>query len=428
MKGRHAVLVIHGMGEQQPMGTIRGLVGAVLRSEKSPTYWSKPDLMSRSFELRVLKGRDRGRTDFYEYYWAHKLTGTNISHVLTWLAKLMLRRPWKVSPGLKSLWIAMWVLSLIALYAIAAGLVNPPDASQTGFLNLWRGVFHNRMGTWSLLLAGASLGFQYFLIHYMGDAARYLSPSPENIDLRQKIRADGVTLLERLHKNGKYERITVVGHSLGSVIGYDILRAYWSSLHALYDKPHRQDQAALKQVEHLASEPLTDAWIPAQRALLEEQTALGHRWRVAHFITMGSPLAHAAMLMACDLDELRLRQAEKELPTCPPNATDGPFTFVIKPPFKTDEGLTTLRTLDHAALFACTRWTNFYIPAHGGLLGDFVGGPLRPVFGPGITDQPVQSRRGLANWSILGHISYWTASPHATPDSATEALRKALDL
>ncbi len=428
MKGRHAVLVIHGIGEQQPMGTIRGLVGAVLRSEKTPAYWSKPDLMSRSFELRVLKGRDRGHTDFYEYYWAHKLTGTNISHVLTWLAKLMLRRPWKVTPGLKSLWICMWALSLLALYAIASGLVHPPEGDKAGLVNQLRAAFQNPLGTWNLLLGAASLGFQYFLIHYMGDAARYLSPSPENIDLRQKIRADGVALLERLHKNGKYERITVVGHSLGSVIGYDILRAYWASLHALFERPHRQEQAALKEVERLASQPIVDAWSPAQEALLEEQRALGHRWRVAHFITMGSPLAHATMLMARDFDELRLRQREKELPTCPPDATDGPFTFTIKPPFHTPEGLTTLRTLDHAALFGCTRWTNLYIPARIGLLGDFIGGPLHPAFGPGIADQPVQSRRWLANWSILGHVSYWSATTSAAPDPATEALRKALDL
>ena len=60
-------------------------------------------------------------------------------------------------------------------------------------------------------------------LRFVGDAARYLSSSPSNIKMRQEIRSEGVQLLRKLHEQG-YGRIVVVGHSLGSVIAYDILK------------------------------------------------------------------------------------------------------------------------------------------------------------------------------------------------------------
>src|SRR5262245_6509860 len=63
---RQAVVVIHGIGEQQPMGTIRSFVDAVLPSEgEVPAYYSKPDRLSELFELRRLQATGSW-TDFYE--------------------------------------------------------------------------------------------------------------------------------------------------------------------------------------------------------------------------------------------------------------------------------------------------------------------------------------------------------------------------
>src|SRR5690606_29229619 len=58
-------------------------------------------------------------------------------------------------------------------------------------------------------------------------AERYLTPDPGNIAARTAIRTEGLTLLRRLHEVGIYDRVAVVGHSLGSVIGYDVLRLFW---------------------------------------------------------------------------------------------------------------------------------------------------------------------------------------------------------
>ena len=56
---KQAVVLIHGVGEQIPMDTLRGFVEAAwvddpsLRRPRVPsTVWSKPDTMSGDLELR----------------------------------------------------------------------------------------------------------------------------------------------------------------------------------------------------------------------------------------------------------------------------------------------------------------------------------------------------------------------------------------
>lgn len=59
------------------------------------------------------------------------------------------------------------------------------------------------------------------------DAARYLNAAPANIAERHAIRRDGIALLKKLHDPASgYDQIVIVGHSLGSVIGYDMLKHY----------------------------------------------------------------------------------------------------------------------------------------------------------------------------------------------------------
>src|SRR5688572_10471973 len=100
---KQAVVLIHGVGEQVPMDTLRGFVKAVwvkdpdVRPPKVPeTAWSKPDDVSGDFELRRLTtGSNRGDrlTDFFEFYWAHMMEGTQVSHLRSWAMVLLWRRP-----------------------------------------------------------------------------------------------------------------------------------------------------------------------------------------------------------------------------------------------------------------------------------------------------------------------------------------------
>jgi len=217
---RQAVVVIHGIGEQRPMSTLRSFVGHVLPAaeQNRSRLFSKPDSMSQTFELRRLsaeQSRRRPATDFYEYYWAHHMEGTKLRHVWPWLRALLLRSPTNVPRQLRVLWFLSWLLATAAIASFIAYRVAPNPAS---------------LGSPWLALAFTALFalVQALAINWLGDAARYLSPLPANIAVRHKIRAEGLALLKQLHESGRYDRIVLVGHSLGSVIGYDILTIYWS--------------------------------------------------------------------------------------------------------------------------------------------------------------------------------------------------------
>jgi hypothetical protein len=69
-----------------------------------------------------------------------------------------------------------------------------------------------------------------FLQPYLGDAARYFRNSPGNVAVRREIRRQAVSTLRALHLSGDYDRIVVVAHSLGTVVAYDMLRAYYSRI------------------------------------------------------------------------------------------------------------------------------------------------------------------------------------------------------
>jgi hypothetical protein len=78
-----------------------------------------------------------------------------------------------------------------------------------------------------VIFMGITLGLRPILrkigLGYVGDAARYLSPAPANVAVRQAIRSAAIDLLEGLHDDPtwrRYHRVILVGHSLGSVIGY----------------------------------------------------------------------------------------------------------------------------------------------------------------------------------------------------------------
>ncbi len=418
---KQAVIVIHGIGEQRPMSTLRDLVDAVIpdpEDEGRVKFHSKPDRMSQSFELRKLQTLQTRRapiTDFYEYYWAYLIEGTRYTHIISWLKELLWRSPRNVPPRLQLIWYLSWLL--VVLFAVAsAGLLGPSKYLPQLFSH------DGRLTTWvvSALLLPT---LHFFVLSYIGDAARYLSPAPSNISIRRKIRADGIRLLRQLHSSGQYDRIIVVGHSLGSVIAYDVLYHYWQEVNTKIGRTLQPDQSALKAVEK-RGQALNDKCSPgelaqfqqAQWALWRSQCKLGNPWRITDLITLGSPLVHAEMLLARSEAELRERQSERELPTCPPQADRGKYSYVVN--YKVNNQPRSIHVLHHAALFACMRWINLYFP------GDFVGGPLAPVFGSGIADVRVGS--GLMAHTPFSHTCYW--SKKRRYESSVQALVSALAL
>lgn len=445
---RQALILIHGIGEQRPMETLRGFVDAVLDQQPSISqadakYYSKPDLLADNLELRrlVSAGGRGDRTDFFEYYWAHLMPTATWDRLASWYRVLMWRRRDNVPAQIKPLYYASWAI------AIVAGLF--------GLIELVRFLFGYGVAShpaekipWLLILIGGIVSAT--VRSYVGDAAVYLSPNPPNIEARQKIRASGLALLDRVVASGRYDRIIVVGHSLGSVIGYDILTFAWQRHIETVRKrlsnewkagryPDRPTKA-IRDAEKLAKairdvknptpaqmEQFATQWRAASRAIDVEQRANGDGWLVTDFVTLGSPLAHGALLLAKDMEDFRRRGKERELPHCPPvRELNGRFSFDHKD--VDDKGRPQHATiLNQAAGFAVTAWTNLYFPCRNVLIGDLVGGPVAPLFWPGVRDIPVAT----ATWQgWLAHTHYWERNKADTDPRTAPVLqlRVVLDL
>lgn len=406
---RQAVVVIHGIGEQQPMSTLRGFVASVCagKSGEKVRFYSKPDELSELYELRRLSvyARSKYISDFFEYYWAHNLRGTKLSHLSTWALRLMWRSPASIPARIRWLYFFMWGVAI--LYAILA------------FMGIQEYLKHSEF--FSLPVIGLLIGlvlhlFTFLGTHYLGDAARYTYPAPDNIADRQKIRSDGVKLLKKIHESGKYDRIIVVGHSLGSIIAYDILKHLWGQYNTIHNFPMYIDRSRLDEYEKIfADDPKTwskdkmDLFHEFQEALWKEQRALGNPWLVSDFITLGSPLAYSSLLMALDKKELTDRIEEREIPICPPQTEGKKISYPVDYDIEAGPREThrTLMCLHHAAHFAVTRWHNLYYK------NDFVGGPLKDVLGAGIADICVKSTSALLNGiPFAAHTKYWGEAKH----------------
>ena len=238
---RQAVVIIHGMGEQAPMVTLRGFVQGITAWIKNfddtlvkPRCWSRPDSISELYETRkiTMEAFDGNlKTDFYEFYWAHHMRDTSFSHLFAWVKAVAFTPVKKVPPRLKIIWWSFWAIS--CLLAIGAGLAFANKMHiETLVAKYWK---HTALLALLLLIVkwvfpNVIMNFvKEVALDYAGDVARYLNPKTYNIEERSSIRREGINFLKKLHERTekKYEKIIVVGHSLGSVVAYDLVRLLW---------------------------------------------------------------------------------------------------------------------------------------------------------------------------------------------------------
>ena len=412
---RIAVVLIHGMGEPRPMAAIRSFVDAIAGRETPPIRsWSKPLDEPLLYDIRriVMEGsRTRPVVDFYEFYWAHLLQGTTLPQLMRWIVDLVIPSPATVPAHLKGVYAAGWLLlALVALTVVLALLAILLGGGWT-FL-------------WPLVSAAVTVVYgalSYPLLGTLGDAARYLDTRPDNVAARFEIQNAGVDLIKRLHAGRTYHRIVVVGHSLGAMIGYDVLRHAWLPFAKDFAPVKRRRRGAIdalrSAIEDWPANPVPLARYRAlQTAAWAEHLANGGRWRITDFITLGSPLAHAELLLATDPKDFKKRTGGRELSTCPPTWDDRfGITRDIAVKSLGPEKKPVVRTPDHAGVFALTHWTNFHSPSRFVVDGDFLSGPTAPVFGPGVRDVAVKAN----------HVDYWTQGP-ASP--ALSELVAAMDL
>jgi pimeloyl-ACP methyl ester carboxylesterase len=465
---RQAIVIIHGVGEQRPLGTLKSFV---LSFRDRRTFYSKPERMTQSFEARRIKLRKLGNsddwieTDFYEYYWAHLMFGERWRHLLCWggtrVKHLFFNGddvPSNPSgdepPGqttsppqpqlqrLRAIVIRLAVAVAVAVVIVASGLVAFLGAAAIFAL---LAVF--------LLVAALEWMSEGNALRVVGDVSRYLDVAPVNIERRHEILKGGIDLLSALHAERSdleptpsvdactsepppyvYDRIVVVGHSLGSIIGYEILKHYWARVnrYLTFDKDlippsvtelARPASASADGIDGFQRRQF-DVWRDLGRSKEDEpQPATAQaapRWLVTDFVTIGSPLTYARILMAESAADFNERARLRELPLCPPDRSvhDNPGEFAVHLRYEAVVAEYDRRMiLHHAAPFAATRWTNFYFR------DDPIGGPLANVFGDGVKDiklRPEDLGLGASRWyrpfsGFKLHTRYWPKS-HPIPE------------
>lgn len=490
---RTAVVLIHGIGNQPPMDTLRGFVDAVwwrdprVAASKSRKLWVKPSDQFGDYELRRMTastGSAGDRTDFFEFYWAHMMEGTRSASVFWWLQRLFCRRLERIPGNAFVPWLAIGCAAVLALAAtvlfavvVLGAIYVLVHCEQNGLLFAL-----GLIGCAATIAAGAWALRYRVLVQVVGDAARYLTPDPENIAARSRIRGAGVELLKRLQNDPRYDRVVLVGHSLGTVVGYDVLSILWGEeVKAL----HQGNGAALKAInnveieaEHLwklahrpsSSNRLTKQEAEAQNKARQvelstyrsNQRIYGETltrgpelaWKITDFITLGSPLTYSNFLLVDDggtvhePDKARsaasiirewqkkqlsdrdfsisrifaARVAERTFPSSPPQPDEpGSATFC----YKSNEFEKPQLLPHHATVFAATRWTNIYAAPKALLFGDVISGPISPLFGPGVLDVRLT---GKMSKTFVAHVHYWDADRFGSDVEHLDVLRRTLDL
>ena len=172
-----AVIMVHGMGEQRPLETIRSFVESVYQHDLSLASTNTdeenmlrisivPDGTTGSGELRRLTTLDDGpekRTDFFEFYWADIMDGTPVEAVTSWIDGLLLRSPWRVPAHVRVYlaWLMLWGLALVVLFA-AVATAYPQVANLLGPIDRlldWTTRHHTIIGEVAYVVGALYLGF-----------------------------------------------------------------------------------------------------------------------------------------------------------------------------------------------------------------------------------------------------------------------------
>jgi len=349
--------------------------------------------------------------------------------------------------------IVLWGPLLALVFGIRAQAGSLTDI-QAAFDLVFLTVMFKAAAPWligflALFLALAAI----FLVPYVGDCARYLRDAPDNIEARNRIRQLGLEVLTDLHKRQsdgrpRYDRIVVVSHSLGTIVAYDVLRAFFvkqvsslpltdTTIETLRPIDKMKDGALRATTFALAEKDGGLAWAPVDGPAAD--TALAYQagvrwafgtfcreqqgrfdnglmaspWRISDFVTLGCPLTHAALLMTEDGDPKSLagKVELREFPVAPPAHSRGETGRVLFGGDAVGEGRApeSRPRLQHSAMFALTCWTNLYFAQRFVVKGDFIGGPVNDRLSPGTLNVPLRT-------TLLGgyfnHTHYWQREPH----------------
>lgn len=267
LHGNVAVLLIHGIGEQQPYETIdgfaRGLADYFRRQQCDVGLAAKAFPHENWTELAVelairREGQEQGRITVHEYYWTPYCEGKiKYAEVLAWMARTALspierfRRHLAAEAAaegstvgegrtaflffrelLRTITIPLLFLAL-TLWVVL--VIRQPNWSAVASLSLpglaagfGQAVRHPlAVLEWAANLA-AWAGMHRVLVGYLGDVALYTNADrrARSYAVRNSILTGAVDalrqLLQRAHGGG-YDRVILAAHSLGTVVALDAI-------------------------------------------------------------------------------------------------------------------------------------------------------------------------------------------------------------
>lgn len=347
-KLKQAVLLVHGMGEQMPMETLRGFVQTMWVEDRSlgrtspNKVWFRSDERNDSNELwRITTGpikkgagTSRQRVDFYEFYWADLTAATTLDQLKDWFSFLLMRRWGQVPERVRSAWLILWGATVVTAFF-------------AGWQALAAAKFLHALPTWaSAVIAMGAFAYAAVIgvvVAYLGDVARYCRAKPPNIAARRQIRERGLKRMKALTSCGDYDRVILVGHSLGSIVAYDMLKLLWADWAERHELPMngplfnaliacKAAGDALKTAQPDQLSAKRDAYRAAQAAVFDAtSTDPGGEtpWLVSDFVTMGAALSHSEFLLAHDAKEFDGGKMERRFPSIPPIA-DGKHGYIYQ--------------------------------------------------------------------------------------------------
>lgn len=268
---RTALLIIHGIGQQEPFDTIDAFAGGllpVLRAHFGADYRISQREVPRqgpgaweAWQQYYLAFDAEGAppVDLYEHYWAYRMTGrANLQDIVNWLdrASDYARRFYRPEVGgvdLRARQRHEGDSRLNRMFEPSTGRFHDDGYLRLlgfGMPTLLRVMmrleksFVSSIWLIDLIFDAIVKRIKQLAIDYVGDLAVYtetdrLSP---HFGVRQQMLLDARLAIEALLADGRYGRVIVAGHSLGSVIAYD-------AINRLHKAPPLTDPAAT-EVQH----------------------------------------------------------------------------------------------------------------------------------------------------------------------------------
>lgn len=132
---------------------------------------------------------------------------------------------WNVGVHRRPLQALAWIAILGTIVSGTGALVLPVIFSEPGAEG------SIRLGAWFFVVVGVatilSLGVRWFLVQYLGDVVAYVSSHTVNrfYELRREIQKSVLSVGRAVYRQPQYHRVVLIGHSLGSVIAYDLYNA-----------------------------------------------------------------------------------------------------------------------------------------------------------------------------------------------------------